>query len=250
MELTDFAVMVPGFTVMTHMERIKHLGWFLHVHRGRERFAPTNIKDCYDQLHLEKPQNFASLLNSLAERNPKVVLKDSKGFRLEIRVRQELDAKYGTRPASIAIEKALAQLPNLLTDETKRKYLVEALDCYRVKAFRAAIVMTWNLAYDHLLNWILMDPARLATFNSEIPIQFPRKAGFTVTSRECFEELRESQVVQIAAARLFTKNVKKILEDKLDKRNMSAHPATIEVTQYQAEDTISDLVNNVILKLS
>ena len=47
-----------------------------------------------------------------------------------------------------------------------------------------------------------------------------------------------------------TGNTKKILTDKLARRNLAAHPSLVEITQYQAEDAISDLVNNVILKLT
>ena len=35
----------------------------------------------------------------------------------------------------------------------------------------------------------------------------------------------------------------------LTKRNMAAHPSVVAITVYQAQDAISDLVNNVILKL-
>jgi hypothetical protein len=41
-----------------------------------------------------------------------------------------------------------------ISDEAERLFLTEAISCLRAKAFRATIVMTWNLAYDHLLNWI------------------------------------------------------------------------------------------------
>jgi len=33
------------------------------------------------------------------------------------------------------------------------------------------------------------------------------------------------------------------------RRNMAAHPSSVVMIQYQAEDAITDLVNNVVLKL-
>lgn len=45
-------------------------------------------------------------------------------------------------------------------------------------------------------------------------------------------------------------NVVEILESKLKRRNSVAHPSTIVVTQAQADDVITDLVNNVVLTLN
>lgn len=250
MELSDCVNSLPEFVGMNQVEKVKFLGWFILFHRGKDRFSTTDIRLCFEALHLEVP-NITDILTKLEKRNPKVILKDGRGWRLERTVRQEMDKKYGNRPASIAVDKMLAELPGKIPDDTKRKYLSEALDCYRIKAYRAAIVMTWNLAYDHLLNWILADPTRLTDFNTQIAIQFPRKAGLAMSRQDDFEELKESEVVRIAASsNLFSGSVKKILEEKLTRRNLSAHPTTIEITQYQAEDTISDLVNNVVLKLA
>ena len=50
--------------------------------------------------------------------------------------------------------------------------MTEALTCYRDRAFRATIVMTWNLAYDHLLNWIMAN--HLARFNAAISVRYPK----------------------------------------------------------------------------
>ena len=57
--------------------------------------------------------------------------------------------------------------------------------------------------------------------------------------REAWEEIR-----------LPGENVVEILEAKLKRRNTVAHPSTIVVTQAQADDAITDLVNNVVLALS
>ncbi len=249
MELTDFVNSVPGFAGISHVEKVKHLGWYLLAHRGMERFTSTDIKQCYEALHLDKP-NITDVLNSLTEKKPKEALKDSKGFRLELRVRQEFDVKYGNRPASIPIEKMLAELPGKIPDEAQCKYLSEALDCYRAKAYRGAILMVWNLAYDHLVNWVLADAGRITAFNTRLPNKEPFKNGFVITKREDFEELKESETVGICAKlNLITDNQKKVLEEKLNRRNMYSHPSSLEVSVYRVDDAICDLVNNIVLKL-
>ena len=64
-----------------------------------------------------------------------------------------------------------------MSDEGERLFLSEAIKCYNVKAFRAAIIMAWNLAYDRLLHWIIADQQRLVAFNSRIVTCLGPKLG-------------------------------------------------------------------------
>jgi hypothetical protein len=110
--------------------------------------------------------------------------------------------------------------------------------------------MTWNLAYDHFTQWIINN--HLVAFNAAAAAKYRNKAIQPIKSKEEFADyFRESEVIEISKAAGFLQgNVKKILLEKLGKRNMAAHPSLVEITQIQAEDVISDLVNNVILKCS
>jgi hypothetical protein len=68
---------------------------------------------------------------------------------------------------------------------------------------------------------------------------------------EFLDELKESQVIEICnTANLFNSNIFKILREKLDKRNIAAHPSTVVVVQSQADDVVTDLVNNVVVALT
>jgi hypothetical protein len=49
---------------------------------------------------------------------------------------------------------------------------------------------------------------------------------------------------------VFSKHVNKVLEDRLEKRNSAAHPSGAVVTKMNAEDYITDLVNNALLTLT
>jgi hypothetical protein len=60
----------------------------------------------------------------------------------------------------------------------------------------------------------------------------------------------ESEVIEVCGtASIVNDNTKKILNEKLTRRNMAAHPSLVAITQFQAQDVISDLVDNIILKL-
>lgn len=118
--------------------------------------------------------------------------------------------------------------------------------------YRACVVMTWNLAYSHLVQWILDQPDRLAAFNGAITRRYPKKSNIVVSIYDDFvEELKESEVIEICStASLLNSNVVRILREKLGKRNNAAHPASVVIVQSQADDVVTDLINNVVLALS
>lgn len=250
MNLEEFAQFVPCLSAMSHVEKIRHFGWFLLTHEKLARFGTADIRRCYEQMHCALPGNLTQSLQQMAAKKPPDLLKDSRGFRLENRVKEQLDGKYGQRPLTIAVDAMLQDLPGKVSDEAERLFLSEALSCFRCKAFRATIVMAWNVAYDHLLTWVVAN--HLPAFNAAIVRKFPKKAGVTMAKKEDFgDEFKEFEVIELCStAGIITGNTKKVLNEKLARRNLAAHPSHVEITQYQAEDVISDLVNNVILKLT
>jgi hypothetical protein len=251
MELAELTVQVPGFDASTHTDKIKLFGWYLHTERRKDRFSREDVKRCYDLLNLAAP-DIGTYLRRMVERRPAELLCDRGGYRLEGKVRTAFDKKYGQHEATILVSKLMAELPAKVPDLTEQAFLREAVSCYRVQAFRAAIVMAWNLAYDHLVRWILADAGRLARFNAAITTVYVKRVGVTVSTFDEFQQFKESEVIEIAgskSAALFSKDIKKILKEKLDKRNTAAHPSAVVVQEPQANDVIVDLVNNVVLAL-
>jgi len=167
--------------------------------------------------------------------------------------RAKLDEKYGEHETTIAVSKLLKELPGKVADEAECIFLKEAISCYHHRNFRAAIIMAWNLTYDHLLRWILVDTGRKAAFQASIAGGLgPKKAtAMTITDRESFEDLKESETLDICGnAGLFpSANIKKILDMQLTKRNLAAHPTLQEIGAAQADDAITSLVQNVVLVL-
>jgi hypothetical protein len=252
MELREFVAAVPNFSSLSHPNRILHFGWYIHYHQGEDRFSQSAVRSCYGALQMDGP-NFSEQFKRLIEKRPKVLLQDTGGYYLEHNQRQALDAKYGQHETTIAISKLLGELPGKISNQAEKHFLSEAITCYRNRAFRATIIMTWNLTYDHLLNWILADPKRLSAFQAHIAGRIgPKKAaGMTIAKREDFEDLKESEAIDICGtAQLFASdNTKRILEIQLTKRNLAAHPSLVTIGAPQAEDAISDLVSNVVLML-
>jgi hypothetical protein len=251
MELSDLANQVSGFDGAAPGEKIRLFAWFLHTHRDMATFKTTDIRACYEKLHLPVP-NIAMYLIRMAEASPAKALRKGDDYNLTRAARTDLDAKYGIHQSIIQVSKILSDLPVKIPNVDQRTFLTEALKCYKVEAYRACVIMTWNLAYAHLLDWILSDQTRLDRFNAAISKRYQKMTALKISTYDEFlDELKESQVIEICnSASLFNSNIFKILKDKLDRRNIAAHPSSVVVVQSQADDVVTDLVNNVVLALN
>lgn len=244
-----FTESVSGFHSKSAVDQLLLIGWFLEAVDGKACFTVLDVRAAFQKVGIEPP-NVSQYLDRLNKKKPPQIVKAGAGFRLAGTVRRAMDARVGGNPSVIAVSKLLSDLPTKVPNVAERDFLNEALSCYKVKAYRAAIVMAWNLAYDHLMGWLLADTARLDQLNDGIKKRFPN-LKVVIAARDDFDELKESQLIAACrTARLLNKNVVDILDAKLTRRNSVAHPSTIVVTQAQADDTITDLVNNVVLALT
>lgn len=248
MELAEFASMVPGFDAMGDREKVRHFAWYLHSHRNMHVFATGDVRKCFEELRLVPPNVSLHLIRMADTKQPSLIRSKGK-YKLHRRDMTELDGLYAAHPTTIAASKLLADLPAKMPDLVERAFLEEAINCYEVKAYRAAIVMTWDLAYDHLIRWAFADPARVAALNVAFAKRFQKKPPKVALSQE-LEDIKEFDVIEsCGTAGLVSSNVVKILREKLAKRNMAAHPSAVVIIESQANDVITDLVNNVVLTL-
>ncbi len=252
MQLEELVNGISGFSGWKDADKIRFFAWFLHSKKSRERFASKDIKNCYAELGLSEPSSIPPFLTAMEKRKPKELLHNSQGFVLEKRIRDDFEKRYGQRPVAIQVDTLLAELPNKVSNLTERNFLAETIICYRCKAFRAAIVMAWNLAYDHLCYFVINK--HLSAFNKQYPISFSAKHAKAnmkaIGTRDDFAELKESEVIQLCkSAGIISNDIYKLLNEKLGRRNTYAHPSSIAVFPNTAEEFILDLVNNVVLKL-
>ena len=190
-------------------------------------------------------------LPRMAAKKPPELLRSKSGYQLAGPFRRELDARYGIARSVVAVTRLLSDLPTKVANAAEKVFLSETLDCYRVGAFRATIVMAWNLAFDHLATWIMADTERLTAFNAAITTRYPRKTGLRIVKIDDFSELKESETIDVCrTSSLISRNTSAILQEKLKRRNIAAHPSSTTVTQHQADDVITDLVHNIVLALT
>jgi hypothetical protein len=238
---------VPGFAGASHADRIRLFAWHVHTHQGKDVFQPADIKACFEMLSLAQPKGIGAFISAMVDRG-EALKASGGGYRLERTLRDKLDRQYGKRAITVAVEKLLLELPAKIPTLAERVFLEETLICLRNQAFRAAIVMAWNLAYDHLCHLIFNK--HLASFNTRLPIRYPKEELKAITKMDDFELIAESKMVEVcSSAGIISDGVNKVMKEKLTRRNLAAHPSSIAVSQSTAEDCITDLVNNVVLKL-
>lgn len=246
--ISEFISSRGNFYKLSGVDQILAVAWFVEARENRKSFTSAQIRKQLRDLGVKSP-DLSVYLPRMARKSPPQIIKEGNGFRLSGNIRCELDKKYGGDPTIARISQILTDLPAKIPDIAERTFLTETLNCYKVGAFRAATVMAWNLAFDHLIKWIVSSPERLVALNEGIKRNMQGKA-ITVKISEDLIGLGERKVLECSqAGGLIDKNQSEILQEKLKRRNAAAHPSKIVIGQHQVDDTISDLVNNVVLAL-
>jgi hypothetical protein len=244
----SFVRRVPSFHTLPPADKLQHAAWYLHSQVGKEHVTTSDINQCFDHIHVQPP-HISVYLKRLSERKPPVFLRSKLGYRLEGTARKALTDRYGQAASTLIVSSLLRDLTKKIATSEERTFLEETLRCYSVGAFRAAIVMAWNLAYSHIETWLLSDPTRSERFNASYAIKFSKRSERLV-DQDSFAAFKEYDLIEtLGHAKLISKNVGELLKEKLKRRNAAAHPSTVTITQAQADDVITDLVNNVVARL-
>jgi hypothetical protein len=251
-ELLQLAASISDLTDWPHTEVIKLFGWFLHSQRDLDRFDPASIRECYDVVHLEKPSQIHRHFRALQQTSPKELLEDIRGYYLPDFIRRKMQELYGTHPVTQSVREQLLSLTGKVIQADERNFLQEVITCLTCKAYRSAIVMAWNLCFDHLCHYLLRH--ELTNFNRVWPVRFARKHAISRVSsimrREHFGELQEWEVVEVCkSAAILSPDIADELLQRLKTRNSAAHPSNLIIDQAMAEAYVASVVNNIILRL-
>jgi hypothetical protein len=160
---------------------------------------------------------------------------------------------YGTPEITIKVTNLLTGLADTIPDMAERAYYKEALSCYKHGSPRAAVVMTWNIAFSHLCDHVLAK--RLVDFNAQWQQTYQgmhkKKVRSIATFDDFNEQLKESEVVTICRdADIISRNIYNSMHAALGKRNAAAHPNEVVISSAQADAFIEDLITNVVRKIT
>jgi hypothetical protein len=171
-------------------------------------------------------------------------------YALSVFGQKEVQDYLGTTQSTAVQQPALPALTALvgrISGDAEQRFLAEAIACLEVKARRAAVVMVWLMTVDHLQRYVLTH--KLAEFNNAWAARGDSR-GRRIASQDDFLEIRdENAFIEILrSATIITKDIKRILDEKLGFRNTCAHPNDIVIPESKVLAAIEDLVYNDLLK--
>jgi hypothetical protein len=256
MTLLEFLRGIPNFQEYSRKSKILLLAYFLRQHRGLIEFAARDILACCRGV-MKPPSGLPQQLKLLSKGKNSALIAGSKtgSYSLNLVGLNEVEGYLSsTAQSAHSVDVFLAQaLPYLkrvlarVTEENQRKFMAEAVSCLGADARRAAIIMTWAGAIDHLYSYILRH--KLADFNKALGRRADKYSHVKIVAKDDFCDIKESVFIEVArSANIISNDVRKILDEKLGIRNTCAHPSGVEVHGTKVVNFVEELVDNVIVK--
>jgi hypothetical protein len=146
-------------------------------------------------------------------------------------------------PVTQALEKYLTDVH----DPDKARFVEEAIQSVKNKAYRSAIVLTWvgavYLLYQHVLN------VKLAEFNQEGHRRSQKKEWKDKTSVDDLATLNEAEFLNMLEhIGILTKAEHKELQSCLARRNTAGHPNSASFEEVTVGAHIHELISKVYSK--
>ena len=140
----------------------------------------------------------------------------------------------------------LRELTNTLNlTDTQKTLLAETVRCIECEAYRAGVVMGWNLAYDYIRKWVF--DKHLPAFNNVLTSRFNGEHPNDIVEYQEFftrKALPEFRVLYVCKeANIFGGNLHDDLCQYLRLRNNYAHPNFTTPTVYTTNAYIEHLIN-------
>ena len=249
MTIKEFVDQFDDFTEWDGRKQVDYLAYFLIAIVGQPSFSAKEMAESFDILNMKPYSRIAPYLSEHANRGRGgKYVKIGREYGLERSVLDNIRKQVEDEPKRIQVSQQLTGLTSRVTDPREHAFLKEAIDCYRVRAFRAAIIMIWILVVHHLEKFILNNPSNLAQFNAALA-KNPDRRIKVISKPEDFSELSEVKLIELMrAADLISNDTRKLLDEKLGIRNSAAHPSDLIFDGHKATEFSSDLIQNVLLK--
>ncbi|MGH8755486.1 MAG: hypothetical protein ACREU0_06630, partial [Burkholderiales bacterium] len=175
---------------------------------------------------------------------PARFVKKKRGYALERTAREEIKRLIDARPSKQIVSTEIMRLLSGLRSELRKNYLEEVYGCFQSNFLRAAIVLSWCVAFDSFREWLYRN--HLGPLNSTMA---KWKKPIKILNLEDFEYLTERTVIDTAKeAGIVGKETNKILVSLLDRRNSYAHPTGRTISISAAETYIEEVINEVVKK--
>lgn len=245
-ELENFIEKFDDFSKWGGKDQVDYFAYFLTTEKNMDNFTAKQIQNCFDVLSLKQYARTASYLSENVGKKDGRYVKSNSGYRLERSIYDEIKQRVNNEPKKVQVSQQLTDLISKIKDSQEKSFLVEALNCYRVEAYRATIIMVWILAIDHFQKYIFGQ--KLADFNKALA-KNPDKKIQKIVNYDDFSDLSESKFIELSrSANIISNDIKKIFDEKLGIRNSAAHPSSIVFTGHKTTEFALDIINNILLK--
>jgi len=249
--LLEFISRFDDFYGFRAAEQLDLFAFFLEDEQSLETFNAKDIKNCFELSKIKPYSNIASYLskNLKAPRGEKTkFLKSKNGYSLNSAFKIGLTRLVPLNKPKAKTSKSLRDILKAVNNSEQNVFLDEAIKCFEIGAYRASIIMVWNLSIAHLFEYILAK--KLSNFNAVLATNTDRRVRISaISTKDDFSEIPEGKFIEFCRqSRIISNDVRKILETKLGIRNTFAHPSNVVLLESKAIAFIEDLVSNIILK--
>jgi hypothetical protein len=250
MKIEEFADNITDFYSMNSSDQIKYLVYYLLIVCKQDGVRPNEVKKLFENLHILPYSNISKYLNekSSGKKQSRLFVKKKDSFYLLKETKEQVDLTYINSKPKLKVSAELKDLAIKITNPNQNAFFEETIKCYSVGAYRATIIMIWNLTVDHLFEYILAK--KLTEFNIVLAANTDKRIKITCVSiKDDFNEMPENKFIEFCrSAKIISNDVRKILDTNLGIRNSAAHPSNITFTENKTISIVEDLINNVLLK--
>ena len=246
MTITELLDKTEDFERLSQKEQVKLISFFFSIETQTDTFLPKQIADCFVRENLKLPANIGREFSRLTEDKPATFVRKGTAYGFERNQKKELETNFFGSAHTKNVSGVLRGLLPKVGSSEQKVFLEEAISCFEIKSYRAAIIMSWLLSIDTLYDHIVQN--RLDDFNTAIQMHGKYKK-LTIKKKDNFSDIKESDFIELLrVSKIISNDTRKILDEKLDFRNTCAHPNSIIIKESKAISFIDDLVENIVLK--
>ncbi len=247
MAIRDYIAGIEGFYNASAKDQTDYIAFYLVHHKSVEAFTAKDITAICSEINLQPHARLAQYLSEEANSRTaeKKYIKLPKGYQIHAPFYNRLEQQIAKAPVLVALDADLESQISSVSDVYERELLEEAARCYKVKAYRAAVVMVWAVTMSHMYTYVYAN--QLPAFNLAVSRDGDKRLK-SVRKVEDFGEIKETKFIELLrAAGIVTNDKRKILDEKLGTRNTAAHPSKTHLQGSKAIEFGHDLLANIIL---
>ncbi|AZQ83374.1 hypothetical protein EKO29_04490 [Colwellia sp. Arc7-635] len=179
-------------------------------------------------------------VSSILSRQSGLVIRSPSGWELTEKGKAHIKSIIGG-PVAILSSTLRSNLSGISNSET-RVFVEEAVQCFEVHFYRAAVVLSWVGAISVLYNHVLVNHKQ--AFNSFAAKKNPKWKP--ANTSDDLTRMKEADFLEVCeTASIIGKSVKQELQTALTFRNGCGHPNSLKLGEHRVSAHIESLILNV-----